>query len=63
MIASKGILKAKNKDQVRDKTKENLDNLLEEETVEEILRVSQVDYPQVDNANQTNDNFYGQTGP
>lgn len=60
MIASKGILKAKNKDQVQDKTKENLDNFLEEETVGEILRVSQVDYPQVDNANQTNDNFHGQ---
>lgn len=60
IIASHGINKLKSKEQSRDKTKKNLDRHLEEKTVEEILKVVQVDTTQVVITNHHNENFHEQ---
>lgn len=60
-IVSKGIHKGTDKDQSCEKNKENMDHFLEEKSVEEILKVVQVDTSQVLIHNKHDGNFHGQT--
>lgn len=60
LIASRGINKFISKEKACNKTKENLECLLEEETLEEILKATQVDATQILVTNHHNVNLHGQ---
>lgn len=57
-IVSRGISKNTSKGKVRDKTKENLERLLEDGTVNEIIKVAQVDTSLIVVTNHYNENFH-----
>lgn len=59
-IASRGIHKGKDKEQSHEKRKENFGRLLEEKSVEEILKVVQVGTSQIVIQNNHNVHFHGQ---
>lgn len=59
-IAPRGINKAKDKEQGHEKTKENLERLLEEETLEELVKAAQVYTSKVVIHNHHNGRFHGQ---
>lgn len=59
-IVSRGIHKDKDKEQSHEKSKENFDRLLEEKSVEEILKAFQVGTSQIVIQNNHNVHFHGQ---